>query len=174
MAQSGYRNQRLTWLILTSILSSFFRVLLFQRERWKVGVLKWFWIHIIALSGFFFFQNNTHFQTILLVSINFKLFRKLTSWGRQTWFHCSNSSIKDSIYIKIYMELEFHNQRKMKDIKALPLLRITKEKRKKGKETQQEEQRNPASKRKTNKRRAKKPNKKSKETQQVKTKKSSK
>ena len=44
------------------------------------------------------------------------------------------------------MELEFHNQRKMKDIKALPLLRITKEKRKKGKESQQEEQRNPASK----------------------------
>jgi len=44
-----------------------------------------------------------------------------------------------------------NNQRKMKEIKAFPLLRTTKEKRKKSKETQskyketqQEEQRNPA------------------------------
>ena len=39
------------------------------------------WYHKL---GFFFFLNNTHFQTIFLVSIISKLFMKLTSntWGR--------------------------------------------------------------------------------------------
>ena len=54
-----------------------------------------------------FFQNNTHFQIILLVNIISKLFRKLTSRVYQIRVHCSNSSIKDSISMKIYVELEF-------------------------------------------------------------------
>ena len=119
----------------------------------------------------------------MLVSINFKLFRKLTSRVWKTRFHCSNLSIKDSISIKIYMEktrvpqkkktqvsssklfpfskqpillVSFSsqkNQRKTKEIKALPLLKTTKEKRKKTKA------------------KTEKPSKKSKETQQAKTKK---
>ena len=112
---------------------------------------------------FFFLQNNTHFQKILLVSINFKLFRKLISWVRKTRFYCSNLSIKDSIFIKFYTKktqvpqkkkmqvsssrlflfskqpillVSFssqNKQRKMKEVKALPLPRPTKEKAKKPK-----------------------------------------
>ena len=48
-----------------------------------------------------FFQNNTHFQTILLVSIISKLFKKLTSWACKSRVHCSNSSSTNSICIKI-------------------------------------------------------------------------
>ena len=33
-----------------------------------------------------FFQNNINYQTILLVSMFSKLFRKLTSQVQQTWF----------------------------------------------------------------------------------------
>ena len=55
---------------------------------------------------FFFFQINTHFQTVSLVSIVPKLFRKLTSQVFQARVHCSNSSINDLISIKIHGELE--------------------------------------------------------------------
>ena len=53
-----------------------------------------------------FFQNNTTFQTILLVSIISKLFRKLTFRVFETRAHCNKSSIIDLICIKIHMELE--------------------------------------------------------------------
>ena len=67
----------------------------------------------------FFFQNNTKFQTILLVSIVSKLFRKLTSQVLETQFYCSNSSITESISMKIYVKiesvrLEFHKNTKTK------------------------------------------------------------
>ena len=47
--------------------------------------------------GIFFSQNNTHFQTISLISIVSKLFRKLTSRVSETQVHCSNSSLRYSI-----------------------------------------------------------------------------
>ena len=53
---------------------------------------------------FFFFQNNTNFQTILLVSIVSKLFRKLISRVFETRVHCSNSSITDLISMKFVCE----------------------------------------------------------------------
>ena len=53
-----------------------------------------------------FFQNNTYFETISLVSIVSRLFRKLTSRVCWTWFHYSKSSIKDSISMKINAEIE--------------------------------------------------------------------
>ena len=67
----------------------------------------------------FFFQNNTKFQTILLVSIVSKLFRKLTSQVLETQFYCSNSSITKSISMKIHVKiesvrLEFHKNTKTK------------------------------------------------------------
>ena len=63
----------------------------------------------------FFFQNNTKFQTILLVSIVSKLFRKLTSQVLETQFYCSNSSITELISMKIHVKiesvrLEFYNK----------------------------------------------------------------
>ena len=60
----------------------------------------------------FFFQDNNNFQTILLVSIASKLFRKLTSRVSKTQVHCSNSSIKNSIYMKIHVDrLKFHKRK---------------------------------------------------------------
>ena len=45
---------------------------------------------------FFFFQNNTNFQTILLVNNVSKLFRKLTSRILPTQVYYSKSSFRDS------------------------------------------------------------------------------
>ena len=47
-------------------------------------------------DGFFFFQNNTNFQTILLVNNVSKLFRKLTSRILPTQVYYSKSSFRDS------------------------------------------------------------------------------
>ena len=47
-----------------------------------------------------FFQNNTNFQTILLVNIISKLFKKLSSRAFETRVHYSNSSITNSISMK--------------------------------------------------------------------------
>ena len=68
---------------------------------------------------FFFFQNNTNFHIILLVSIVSKLFKKLTSRVFKTRVYYSNSSITYSISMKIHVELEsvrlkFH-KRKLKN-----------------------------------------------------------
>ena len=68
---------------------------------------------------FFFFQNNTNFQIILLVSIVSKPFKKLTSQILKTGLYCNNSSITYSIFMKIHVELEsvrlkFH-KRKLKN-----------------------------------------------------------
>ena len=97
---------------------------LFDAKGFVNGFIIWMWepsLFGAIVFGIFFFRNNTYFQTILLVSINFKLFRKLTFWVRKTRFHYSNSSIRDSISIKIYMELkslrlEIHKRKKCKSL----------------------------------------------------------
>ena len=68
---------------------------------------------------FFFFQNNTNFQIILLVSIISKPFKKLTSQILKTRLYCNNSSITYSIFMKIHVELEsvrlkFHKKKTQK------------------------------------------------------------
>ena len=83
---------------------------------------------------FFFFQNNTYFQTNSLVSIVSKLFRKLTSRVIETRDYYSKSSIKDSIFMKIhvelkYLRLEFHKRKPRVSLlffQSLPLLPLEK------------------------------------------------
>ena len=62
---------------------------------------------LMSSFEFFLLQNSTNFQTISLVSIISKLLKKLTSWVFWTRFHCNNSSIKDSISMKINVEIKF-------------------------------------------------------------------
>ena len=59
-------------------------------------------IYIITCFRFFF-QNNTEFQIISLVSTFSKLFSKLTFWAPGTWFCCAKSSVVNLSS----MELEF-------------------------------------------------------------------
>ena len=92
----------------------------------------------------FFFQNNTKFQTILLVSIVFKLFRKLISRVLETRFHCSNSSITQLISMKIHVKiefvrLEFHNKTQKTKIK--PRNQIHKDKKTKKDQIERSNQR---------------------------------
>ena len=56
--------------------------------------------------GFFFLQINTHFQTILLVSMFLKRFRKLTSRVLYTRFWYTKSSSLNSISTFYHMKLE--------------------------------------------------------------------
>ena len=56
--------------------------------------------------GFFFLQINTHFQTILLVSMFLKRFRKLTSRVLYTRFWYAKSSSLNSISTFYHMKLE--------------------------------------------------------------------
>ena len=69
--------------------------------KYRPGILR------IGCGLGFFFQNNTYFQTILLVSIISKLFSKLISRDYETEDHYSKSSITGSISMKIHLELEF-------------------------------------------------------------------
>ena len=53
--------------------------------------------HVCSKSlRYFFFQNNTHFQTISLVNKVSKLFRKLAYQVFKTRIHCSNSTLSYS------------------------------------------------------------------------------
>ena len=56
--------------------------------------------------GFFFLQINTHFQTILLVSMFLKRFRKLTSRVLYTRFWYAKSSSLNSISTFYHMKLD--------------------------------------------------------------------
>ena len=55
--------------------------------------------------GFFFLQNNTDFQTILLVSMFSKLFRKLNFECNKLDFGMLNSSPSDSFSVKLKLSL---------------------------------------------------------------------
>ena len=60
----------------------------------------------IYILGIFFFQINTNFQTILLVSMFLKRFRKLTSRVLYTRFWYTKSSSLNSISTFYHMKLE--------------------------------------------------------------------
>ena len=77
-------------------------------------VMSFLWAYLKKDVQIFFFKI-TQFQTILLVSIVSKLFRKLTSQVLETQFYCSNSSITELISMKIHVKiesvrLEFYNK----------------------------------------------------------------